>query len=215
MSGKLLELIIFAGVAFFIINKLIAVLGKTSEDDPAKNNNGFFGENLKDVTPEASKYTKSAKIFKGKFLKTNISELKGLVVTKNYKDIETALKEVLLKMPQFNVTKFLNGAKIAFNMIISALKQENLEQLEELVDKRYLDQFKTKAKNYRNSEKGDSVKLAQISEIYIFGNNVFIKVLFSSKNIVKNIKEEWTFSKSAISSDSTWYLNNVEEIASS
>ena len=53
MSGQILELIIFAAIAFFIINKLISVLGKTSGDDPTKNNS-FFGENignnLKDVT---------------------------------------------------------------------------------------------------------------------------------------------------------------------
>ena len=43
MSGQILELIIFAAIAFFIINKLISVLGKTSgEDDPAKNNSFFY-----------------------------------------------------------------------------------------------------------------------------------------------------------------------------
>ena len=45
MSGQILELIIFAAIAFFIINKLISTLGKTSGDDPAKNNS-FFGENI-------------------------------------------------------------------------------------------------------------------------------------------------------------------------
>ena len=35
----------FAGIAFFIINKLISTLGSASSDDPAKSK-GFFGENL-------------------------------------------------------------------------------------------------------------------------------------------------------------------------
>lgn len=36
MSGQLIELIIFAAIAFFVINKLLSTLGRTSEDDPAK-----------------------------------------------------------------------------------------------------------------------------------------------------------------------------------
>ena len=43
MSGQLIELIIFAGIAFFIINKLIATLGTTSEDETASRGS-FFGE---------------------------------------------------------------------------------------------------------------------------------------------------------------------------
>ena len=41
MSGQLIELIIFAGIAFFVINKLIATLGTTSDDD-AKKRPSFF-----------------------------------------------------------------------------------------------------------------------------------------------------------------------------
>ena len=55
MSGQLIELIIFAAIAFFIINKLLSTLGATSESDPTKNKT-FFGESgkMKDVTNTSS-----------------------------------------------------------------------------------------------------------------------------------------------------------------
>jgi predicted lipid-binding transport protein (Tim44 family) len=47
----------------------------------------------------------------------------------------------------------------------------------------------------------------------MFGNNVFIKILFAGKNITKKIKnmhEEWTFTKSANNSGNEWFLTNID-----
>lgn len=209
MSGQTLELLIFAGIAFFVISKLISVLGKTSNDDPSKRS--FFGENLganlKDVT---STDPGNNAILKPKFLQSKKLDLKGLVLPENKADIENGLKELLEKMPRFNVANFLKGAAMAFEMIIQAAKEQDAEKLEELVDKRYLGKFKERAENYQNFVNEPANDSALISEIYTFGNNIFIKVVFSSKTL----KEEWTFSRSAISSDSTWYLNNAEPVGS-
>ncbi|MBP9778562.1 MAG: Tim44/TimA family putative adaptor protein [Rickettsiaceae bacterium] len=212
MSGQILELIIFAAIAFFIINKLISTLGKTSGDDPAKNNS-FFGENigskLKDVTYSAS----TASILKPKFLKASKPNLKGVVLEENKEAVEKGLQEVLDKVPAFDIQRFANGAKLAFQMIVESALQNDEKQLEELVDKRYIDSFKTIASNYGNFNSTDNKLEAYISDIYLFGNNIFIKVLFTGNNItdkIKNLQEEWTFSKSTLSSDPTWYLTNID-----
>jgi len=212
MSGQVLELIIFAGIAFFIINKLISSLGKTSDDDPAKKS--FFGENmggnLKDVTYTGAS---GAKVLTPKFLRAKKLDLKGLVLAENKDAVEESLKELLEKNPSFNIERFLSAAKSAFSMIIEAALQNKTEELAELIDKRYIDNFEAMAPSY--GELGDNLdKLSsQISEIYMFGNNAFIKVLFSGKNITKKIKElheEWTFSRSVLSSDPAWHLTNVD-----
>ena len=213
MSGQILELIIFAAIAFFIINKLISVLGKTSgEDDPAKNNS-FFGENvgnnLKDVTYSAS----SANILKPKFLKVSRPNLKGLVLEENREAVEKGLHEVLNKVPAFDIQRFTKGAKLAFQMIIESALQNDDKQLEELIDKRYIDSFKTIASSYGNFNSDNNKLAAYISDIYLFGNNIFIKVFFTGNNItdkIKELQEEWTFSKSTLSGDPTWYLANVD-----
>lgn len=209
MLGQLLELIIFAGIAFFIINKLISTLGNTSNDDPAKNK-GFFGENvnksLKDVT-----YTSSAKVLKPNFFKASKPDIKDLVSSENRDSVEKGLQEILSRVPSFDIRRFVAGAKGAFSMVIEATLHGDDVQMEELVDKRYIDSFKSIAVSYGELT-GKNIS-AQISEIYMFGNNIFIKVLFSGTNVTEKIKdlhEEWTFSKSAISSDPAWYLTNVD-----
>ncbi len=211
MSGQLLELIIFAGIAFFIINKLISILGSTSSDDPAKNSS-FFGESLsktlKDVT-----YTGSANILRPRFLKITRSDLKDLILAENKESVQKGLYEVFSKVPSFDVERFIKGAKSAFRMIIESATQNDDQQLEELVDKRYIDNFKIIALNYGNlTENANNVSL-QISEIYMFGNNIFIKLLILGTDIsdkIKKLHEEWTFSKTILNNDPTWYLTNVD-----
>ena len=211
MSGQVLELIIFAGIAFFIISKLISNLGSTSSDDPAKNKS-FFGENfsktLKDVT-----YTGSANILKPNFSKPSKLEIKDLILLENKDSIEKGLQEVLDKAPSFDARRFVNGAKLAFKMIVESAFNDDDKQLEELIDKRYIDNFKSIAANYGELTEDSEKISAQISEIYMFGNNIFIKILLMGSNATEKIKdlhEEWTFSKSTLSKNPAWYLTNID-----
>jgi hypothetical protein len=64
------ELLIFAGIAFFVINKLISKLGSTSDNDPAKQITSFFGESKMKYVTSTSQNT-SANIFKNSFFKKN------------------------------------------------------------------------------------------------------------------------------------------------
>jgi predicted lipid-binding transport protein (Tim44 family) len=209
MSGQLLELIIFAGIAFFVINKLLSTLGSTTEDDPVKKSN--FGEpvSLKDVTPKSAK--KTASILRPSFVKKSKLDLKGLIVVENKNDIESGILDLTDKLPNFNPANFLKVSKVAFKMIIEAGRTD--ENLEELVDKRYLESFKSMAGSYGEYDSDVSKLSALISEIYTFGNNVFVKVLFSGKNITNKIKElheEWTFTKSTLSEGPEWHLTNID-----
>ncbi len=210
MSGQLLELIIFAGIAFFVINKLLSTLGSTAEDDPAKKSN--FGEpvSLKDVTPKKAK--KTAAILRPAFAKKSKLDLKGLIVVENKNDIESGIVDLTDKLPNFNPAHFLKVSKVAFKMIIEAGSDSDSD-LDELVDKRYLESFKAMAGSYGEYNSDASKLSALISEVYTFGNNVFVKVLFSGQNITNKIKElheEWTFTKSTLSDGPAWHLTNID-----
>lgn len=212
MSGQLIELIIFAAIAFFVINKLIATLGTTSEDNPS-NKNSFFGESgtLKDVTNTVGK--KSATIIRTNFAKKKSSSLKDLIVAENEKEIQEGLVELLHKMPSFNPINFLKNAAAAFNMILAAGSDDNDEDLTLLVDKRYLENFKSSMSLYGKVSAKKSALTTHISEIYLFGNNVFIKILFTGQNItskIEDLHEEWTFTKSALSAKPEWQLTNID-----
>jgi predicted lipid-binding transport protein (Tim44 family) len=209
MYGQLIELAIFGIIAFLIINKLLSSLGSTSEDDPAKTQS-FFGENgqIKDVTAKTS--VKDVVSSNDDRIKAS---LKDFILKGQEKEIQQGLEEALEKLPNFNIKNFMSGAKTAFKMILTAADKNNEEEIKELVDKRYLNQFLQIASSYVGNNLNDSVQ-AQISEIYTFGNNVFIKILFIGTKILKNnelFQEEWTFSKNSLESSPNWYLNNIDK----
>lgn len=204
ISGYLVELLVFAAVAFLVISKLISTLGSTYEDEAAKRQS-FFGEpknELKDVTTTANAKNNT-------YYYDDSNSLKGLLLEKNQEEIIRGFIELKNKFPQFKPDKFLRNAKVAFQMIIEA-KEDNLELL---IDKRYIEKFKSLNLNYVNINLASLC--AYISEIYMFGNNAFIKILFCGKNVVSNIEyfnEEWTFSRSLIQKGNDWYLTNIDSL---
>ena len=118
--------------------------------------------------------------------------------------------ELYKKLPSLNLAKFIRSTKVAFAMIIDTdITDANLDKL---VDKRYIEQFKSVALNYGSLLNSKKLN-AKISDLYMFGNNVFIKILFTGQNItdkIENLNEEWTFSKSLIKSGNDWYLTNID-----
>ena len=212
MSGQFLELIIFAGIAFFIINKFISILGNTSADDPTKNKS-FFGESsisnsIKDVTS-----TRTKNPLESNFLDPSNLDINDLILLENKGNIEKGLHEVLEKVPSFDIKSFISGARTAFYMIVRATLHDDSTKLKELVDKRYIGTLKSLSMNHYGTIKKDEKLLVQISEIYLFGNNVFIKVLLVGAHVnekIKDLNEEWTFSKNALSMEPSWYLSNID-----
>lgn len=216
MSAQLLELLFFAGIAFFIINKLISVLGTTSDEDPTKNRS-YFGEStgLKDVTDTTNNSASSLSMpdFLKKKAQNNNIDICDLIVLDNEKMIMQGLTALQERLPTFDPKNFLRGAKSAFQMIIE-LSSNDQDKLAELLDKRYIEQFNIIAPNYGNVQNISNLE-AKISEIYMFGNNVFIKIIFSGNAVtdkITNLYEEWTFSKSLIISGNEWYLGNIERL---
>ncbi len=213
MASQFIELIIFAGIAFFIINKLIATLGATSEEDKSKRHS-VFGDStsLKDVTNTTGSSPKQSvektEIYDAALTQEILEEFAELG---NKEGIKRSYDLLLLRLPNFKLIKFLNSAKVVFKMIIE-LHNSDPEKLSTLVDKRYLEQFKALASRY-NVPVNDSNLTVKLSDIYMFGNNVFIRVLFMGQNVISNItdlKEEWTFTKSLVKPGPEWYLSNVE-----
>lgn len=211
MSAQIIELLVFAVIAFFIINKLIATLGVTSDDDPAKNKT-YFGEAvIKDVTYTANTQNNLRK--KNEPTAKELKILEELIVAQNLTPIVDGMEMLKQRLPSFQPINFINNAKAAFQMIIEAAFHNRQDELVQLIDKRFLDNFKEIAITYGGFFDSTAIK-AQFSEIYMFGNNAFIKILFQGKNITDKIqvfKEEWTFTRSTKTDASDWYLCNIEK----
>jgi len=215
MSGQLIELVIFAAIAFFIISKLIATLG-TTNDEKGTPRSGFFGEgpSIKDVTPapKAPNGNNFPGLLRPSFGKKTIPDLDDIIVKDNKDSIISGIEDVTNSLASFNAKNFIKGSKAAFKMILQA--KDSDAELEDLIDKRYIEHFKSVALSYGSYNDDEHANLdAKISEIYMFGHNIFIKVLFDGKNItskMNNIHEEWTFTKSTLSSDASWHLTNID-----
>lgn len=207
MSPQIIELLIFALIAFFLINKLLSVLGTTDTDEPERRR-GYFGEpgGMKDVT----EHVKEIEVIDGK----QQSGIEALVVTKNIGAILQNYQQLYVKMPDFDMQRFILSAKSAFKMIIDAVNSGDQESIVHLVDKRYVKQAIEKLAEYGEC-KNCEVMDAKISELYMFGNNAFVKVLFTGQNIVSKMEkfsEEWTFSKNTNVQGNGWYLSNIEAV---
>ncbi|WP_419234894.1 Tim44/TimA family putative adaptor protein [Rickettsia endosymbiont of Nabis limbatus] len=211
MSPQIIELLIFAGIAFFIINKLITTLGATPDDDPAKQKS-YFGEPvIKDVTHSS---TKSYDEEKDLPTAQDIKAFKNLIVEQNITAVVDGMETVHKRLNAFQPIKFINNAKIAFQMIIEAAYKNQTEELAELVDKRFLEEFEKISDSYGNFFDATALD-AKYSEIYTFGNNIFIRLLFQGKNVVDKIeelKEEWTFTRNANTKEVDWFLSNIEKV---
>lgn len=212
MSIQILELLFFAGIAFLVITKLISVLGTNSQEDPIKRNS-YFGEprSLKDVTDSTLQNPTDKSYKEVKELK--ISELGELIVKENEANIVNALEELQARMPSFNPSNFLHSSKVVFQMIVDS-DITNTPSLLTLVDPRYVEQFKSIAHTYGKVINSSAINV-KISEIYMFGNNVFVKLLFTGTNVTSNIDilhEEWTFCKNLIASGPDWYLTNIDRL---
>ncbi len=206
MSAQIIELIFLAAVAFLVIGKLISILGTTDEDG----GKSFFGESstvIKDVTGSVKKFSVISLVDKKKK-----RELSQIFSGSDPASIEASIAEICARMPSFDPFKFVNNSKKAFAMIFEACATGREGELESLVDKRFMESFKEQALSY--GELSDPSKLeAKISEIYTFGNNVFVKIFFKGKDVlsgIKNLKEEWVFTRSFTSGSEDWYLSNID-----
>lgn len=217
MSGQMVELLIFAGIAFFIINKLFSKLGSTSDDDPAKQ--GFFGEpKIKDVTntSKTSEYSKNpiSSIFATKENNRATAIDDNSIIQENAQTIKEGLATIASKLPSFEASKFLRSSKAAFELIIETSNDEDIDELIKLVDRRYIRDFHKYSDHYGEFIHNNDLT-AKISEAYTFANHLFIKVLFTGKKVttkVPSFNEEWTFSKSLLTNDVNWLLTNVEKV---
>ena len=210
MPGQLIELIIFAAIALFLVNKLMSILGTTNEEK-TQNKHSFFGEqpSLKDVTATAKQ---EANVIHTRFsTKKSNSKFHDIILEGHEKEVKQGLESTLEKIPSFNLRSFVNSAEIVFNMLIKAAQDGDQQSIEELVDKRYIEEFTKNAEKYQQYKLNSKVH-TKISEVYTFGNSVFVKVLFiaMSKTNSSNLHEEWTFSKNSNDTTPNWYLNNID-----
>lgn len=219
-----IDILILAMIAIFIINRLRNVLGKKT---------GNESDIVQKFTQRKSTFKESEpdSISDQKVSKADDSIKK---IFHSNKKINSTINEILKIDINFELNSFCDGAKKAFEFILTQYSSSNLKALEKLVSKNMYKSFENQI-NLRSKKSEEleitiiSVKNPEIKNVNIEKKQVaYFKLLFDSEQvqITKNskgeiidgdnnqilqIKEFWTFSKNLKSKDPNWILEEIEE----
>ena len=181
------DLIIFAAIAVFIIYRLRSVLGKRTGFQKNINQQEFV---KKETKPDEIK----------------IPQLK---------ENEQKLEIVYKKVSSFNHKEFLEGAKKAFEIIITAFNKGDKSTLKNLVSKDVYNAFEGAINSGSNNPNSQfySLVIDGVEDAKVEGGKISIAVNFTSEqilsdnedSIVKN-KDTWVFEKPESSTGPAWLL---------
>ena len=181
------DIIIFAVIAVFIIYRLRSVLGKRTGFQKNTNQEQFLKKEVEQT-------------------QTKIPQLK-----ENEQKLEVIYKNV----SSFNHKDFLDGAKKAFEIIITAFNKGDKNTLKNLVSKDVYIAFEEAIDSGSNNPKSQfySLLVEGIEEAKIENGNIIIAVNFISEQILGENEEEvtknkdtWVFEKPVKSSGPAWTL---------
>ena len=181
------DIIIFAAIAAFIIYRLRSVLGKRT---------GYQKDNSEKEIIQKANNEKDIKI-------------------PSLLDNELKLESVYKLVPNFNHKQFLDGAKKAFEIIITSFNNGDKKTLKDLVSNDvYLTFEKAINENSNNpSSQFYSLVIDGVEDAKVENNTISISINFISEQmlnndegkIIKN-KDTWTFEKLVSSSSPKWTL---------
>ena len=181
------DIIIFAVIAVFIIYRLRSVLGKRTGFQKNINQQEFV---KKETIPDELK----------------IPQLK---------ENEQKLEVVYKKVNSFNHKEFLEGAKKAFEIIITAFNKGDKSTLKNLVSKDVYNAFEVAINSGSNNPNSQfySLVIDGVEDAKVEGGKISIAVNFTSEqilsdnedSIVKN-KDTWVFEKPESSTGPAWVL---------
>jgi len=184
------DIIIFAAIAGFIIYRLRSVLGKRTG----------FQKDLSQNQPKQDNKTEIAK------------EMPSLL------DNQLKLQEVYKKVANFDHKQFIEGAKKAFEIIITSFNNGDKKNLKNLVSKDVYTAFEKAIDEKQNDPSSQfySLIVESIADAKVDNNTISISINFISEQmlgddegkIVKN-KDTWTFEKPINSSSPIWILTQT------
>ena len=184
------DIIVFAVIAVFLIYRLRSVLGKRTGYQKPSTPNQYAS---KKITPP----------------KKNIPQLK---------DNEQKLLTIYEAIEGFDHRSFLEGAKKAFEIIISAYNKGEKKTLKELVSKDVFSAFEKAINNKNNNPNSQfySLVINGVEDAKLENDTAKITLKFTSEQFVNEdentiIKKQdvWTFEKKADSKSPVWILTST------
>ena len=189
---QFVDLIIFAGVAAFLIYRLRNVLGKRT---------GFQKKNLvkdSDVISEV--------------------EVNQKTPTPHLKEDELKFAIAYENLPNFDHKNFIEGAKFAFESIVNAFNSGDKKILRTLLTKSVLNSFEKAIDESKNNPNFQfySLVVEGVEEVVVSKKTIHITLKITSEQFKDNdessiIKKQdtWTFQKEIDSRSPIWLLSST------
>lgn len=219
---NILDLIILLALAVFFISRLRKVLGKQI-DDSSKDSQKPGGRGSPSARVVSLRNPKSAPA-----VEEPLEDDAPLLADIHDPDVSKSLMDIKATDPGFNVREFLNGAKVAFEMIIEAYAKGDKVQLRDLLSRDIYTEFERVIDETQRSETREETTLVAIQSADIVraalkGRNAEITVHFMSEQITVErdkkgeivsgdptqtelVSDEWTFMRDVRSPNPNWTL---------
>lgn len=213
-----LDLIILLFVVIIIFSKLKSLLG-TRPDNETELSRESAAKIFEIIMKEQSKHAKTEE---GGVLKAvNLSEL-------------SPIDKQLLKIPGFDKEKFLNGARRAFEIIITAFAKADAAKLKPLLESKLFNKFEAVIKQRQKegitaetdfigfdsseitevkiSKSGDAkISVKFVSQQVNILQNAAGEVIEGDENFIQSITDIWTFERNIHSASPVWLLASTKK----
>ena len=183
------DIIVFAGIAAFLIYRLRNVLGKR----------GGFEKKIGKPQPKEK-------------------ETNSLKVIPQLKDNENKLSKAYEVLVDFDHKKFLEGAKFAFETIINAFNNSDKKTLKNLLTKDVFLTFESAIEEKRNNPNYQfySIVVDEVTDVSVVDSLINITLKITSEQFKDNDEstiskkqDTWTFQKKINSNSPIWLLSST------
>ena len=224
-----IDIIIYAIIAVALILKLVSTMGKRTDDEVSSEE--FLQESQKPTpfsSKSATKKQQQSKEYKGKIIDIQ-PQTESTIDLSRYEHLEAPLQNIINIDPHFEPEKFISNANKAFEIILLAYAQADIDTLDNLVKGDIHDQLiesinNRKADNYTMEEKNllginassfyniqlhDTIAVIDIrfetDQIYAIYNEDGDVIEGDSHHLIKR-DDIWSFQRDLQSEDKRWLL---------
>jgi predicted lipid-binding transport protein (Tim44 family) len=215
------DIIVLAAIAVFVLLRLYGVLGQqTGRDDPSSSvRDTTFDSNSKviELTPKQLERAQSVVVEAEEERDESLSD-----------DIHEGVKALRKEDRAFRLKHFMEGAKVAFDMVLDAFAKNDSDTLKQLLSKELFQEFSTSLKQREKQDEFAETTLVSILEatptaVVMEGKIAKITVHFLSEQVqitrkangdrvedsvseIEQVQDEWVFSRDTRSSNPNWTI---------
>jgi predicted lipid-binding transport protein (Tim44 family) len=214
MSPAVIQLLVLAAIAVFLILRLRGVLGTRDGFEPKPDHSA----------PASTTKKPSLEVIEGG-LDRDITD---------HVEMDSPAGQAFAKMkkaePTFSVGEFLDGARQAYEMILMAFEGDDLETLKQFLAGDVYDSFasvisdrqkaglrvnatfvgvremKITGAKFNGRNKEGEIKMRFVGEVVSFVEDANGKIVEGKRDVIKRQTDTWTFARKFGSNDPNWIL---------